>query len=50
MPSDQASDIFTRFKLSYGGWTELSQMMDKLEFLRLQALSKYCYKTSISRV
>lgn len=50
MQADQSIDIYERFQSSFGGWSILAAMMENLEFLKLQVLSKRAYKTNISRV
>ena len=43
-------DIYLRFRYSYGAWSVLAMMLGPLEFVQMQALCQYTYKTSISRV
>lgn len=45
-----SKEVAERFKTSYGGWTHLAEMLEMVEFLKLQALNRYAYGTSISRV
>ena len=39
-----------RFTRSFGGWTVIASYFRPLEFLFMQALCKYMYKTGVSRV
>ena len=43
-------EISERFMHSYGGWSELCTFMQAVEFLKLQALCRQTYRTSIARV
>ena len=44
--SRQVSD---RFMFSFGSWNMLETLLGNMEFLSLQALNRFTYKTSISR-
>ena len=50
MQSKPDPDVYERFQFSYGAWTFLASMLLPKEFLMLQALNSYAYKTGISRV
>ena len=41
--------VYAHFKFSFGAWSILSLFLEPVDFMRLQALSNYCYRTSISR-
>ena len=45
-----ARAIWPQLKVCYGAFTTLASMLDPIEFLRLQALDCFLYKTAISRV
>ena len=40
---------YSRFIVSFGAWNELLELLGHLEFLLLQALNRYAYKTGIRR-
>ena len=44
------NDVSGRFLMSYGGFTVLASLLEPIEFLKLQGLDKFAYRTSISRV
>ena len=48
-PIQYVSDVYDRWRVSYGAWLMLCQMLDPLDFLNLQQLCRYAYNTSISR-
>ena len=39
-----------RFQHSFGSWSVLASMLEPIDFLRLQALNRLAYLTTISRV
>ena len=43
-------EVYARFKHSYGAWNVLALMLSQFEFVKMQALNKFCYQVSISRV
>ena len=45
----QPADVYMRFQMSFGAWSELAHMMKPVEFLQLQRLCRYKYDVSISR-
>ena len=48
LPLDE-NGAHRRMQFSYGAWSELASLLGAAEFVKLQALSNYCYSTSISR-
>ena len=46
----KADSVYERFKCSYGGWNGLAMFLRPIQFLKMQALCKYTYRVSISRV
>ena len=49
MQSKPRQEITDRLVFSFGLWTELALLSEPIEFLWLQSLNRYAYKTSISR-
>ena len=43
-------EVAEQFKVSFGAWNVLAQLLEPYELLELQALSRYTYDVSISRV
>ena len=50
MQSESKREIYAQMEVSYGFWTVLAMMMEPEEFLQMQALNKFAYEKSISRV
>ena len=50
MQSSPDMEVSERFLYSFGAWTWLAKMLGAVEFLQLQALNRYTYSISISRV
>ena len=47
----QASpEVTNRLMFSLGYWTFLAMMLPPKDFLKLQALNRYAYRTSVARV
>ena len=46
----KADCVYERFKCSFGAWNGLACFLRTIQFLKLQALCKYTYRVSISRV
>ena len=46
----EADSVYERFKCSFGAWDGLACFLRSIQFLKLQALCKYTYRVSVSRV